>query len=305
MPMSSAVKPAAAAAVRVCATALVAGVWSTTCLALVAPPGAFVAAGGGIYNAHGDALEPDMALQSSTTPQAGSFGSLPAAWGSVRANFGSLGFDMLAAGGVDREVDGGALWADGWTVTGGSGAGVLSISTSIHGSIAGQAEAVLALYASSQPFEFTTVVEAITAAHGFWKITIPNATRVQLGGVVTGCGTPGASRECGHGPVENVTGPFSTTVVSNIPFVYGQPVYVLSMFAGGASANGGQASFLHSADLGLSAPAGATVSALSGTVYPAAVPEPAAWLLLLLGGAALAPVRRAAVRRLRASHTGG
>ena len=234
-----------------------------TASAFAIVPGTFVAALGGVYTRLGDAVGPELVLHSATTAQSGVVGSLPAAQGTLRAGFGSVGFAMQSSGGVDREVDGGAMWADGWLVTGGTGAGVLRLSNTIHGSISGQAEAVFALYASSLPFDFATVVGAVGAANNaFWQITIPNATRVQFTGVATGCGSPGAFHECGHVPFQNTTGAFSTTLTSTVSFQYGQPIYLVALFAGGVSVNGGTASFLNSADFALSAPVGANATAL-------------------------------------------
>jgi hypothetical protein len=255
--------------------------------AAAAPTSPFVAAGGGVFDGPGNEIVPEVLQSSATGPVVVETGSLPAAYGKFRGAYGSNGIDIQVTGGIDREVDGGTIWTDGFTIIGGSASAQLQLSARVQGSVIGHAEVDYALYVSSQPFDLQVIMDTVSATHGFWDLQLPGAVRVLYTAVANGCGQPKPMGDCGHVPFENFQGPFDQTLYTSVPFTFGQPIYVASVFAGGVGVFGGQASFFNSADFGLTAPAGASVSALSGTIYTAAVPEPQAALLFALGLAAL------------------
>jgi len=269
--------------------------------AQAAPTTPFVATQGGVFDGPGNPVIPEVLLSSGSGPLLLNVGSLPDASGSFRADFGSNGFDIQTTGGIDREVDGGSVWTDGFTVTGGAGGGFLSFSSRIQGSVAGDAEMGYALFVSTQPFDLQTIIDTVSVSNGFWSVQLPASTRVLFTGVANRCGLPGASRDCGHVPFDNFQGPLDLTLTTNVPFTGGQTVYVASLFAGGVGVYGGHESFLNSADFGISAPAGTSLTALSGSAYAAAVPEPPPVLLFGAGIAfAALRVRHAAGRVVRA-----
>ena len=136
------------------------------------------------------------------------------------------------------------------------------------------------LFASSNPFDAQTILDSL-------EIDDQNPQ------------VPGASSvlhfEVFHAG-SNPSGPLNVTLDGSIPFTYGQPFYLASLFGGDAS---GAEDFFNSADFGITAPAGATLITQSHTVYAAAVPEPGT--LALLAVAALGtPCCRRRVRAPRA-----
>lgn len=262
--------------------------------AAVAQQTPFVLVNGGVFDGPGNEVEPEVTQVSATGPLLLPVGSLPTATGRFRSSFGSNGFQAQTTGGIDREVDGGSAWSDGFLVTGGSGSGSLPISAGIHGTVTGDAEMFFGVYVSAQPFDVATMFAQIQAAPNFSSVQFPNATRVMFTGVANRCGLPGASADCGQMPFQNYDGPIDLTLNFGVPFTYGQRFYVLSVFGGGIGVFGGSVDFFNSADFGINAPAGATLSTLSGAAYPPAVvvPEPATWLLMLAGVALLVRRRR-------------
>lgn len=236
----------------------------------------FLAALVGVYDGPGNAIGPELFQTSASAPVLVQTGTSSPAQGQFRSAFGSSGFDIQVTGGLNREVDGGAMWSDRFVVTGGAGSGVLSVSARITGSVAGQAEMFHAVFVSPAPFDLEATLGVIGAAPGFWAVQLPNSTRVLFTGVANRCGQSGASQECGHVPFQNYQGPLDVTLTASVPFTYGQPFYVLAGFGGGVGVFGGSQSFLNSADFGISAPAGATLQSMSGTSYAAAFDSPAA-----------------------------
>lgn len=249
-----------------------------------APNSPFVAAGAGVWTGDGTPVIAEVFLTDSASPLVVETGSLPTAYGKFRGAYGSNGFDMQTTGGIDREVDGGSIWTDGFTVTGADG--LLALSTRIRGTVSGHGEMAYALFVSSDPFDFDVIRATVSAADGFWAVQLPNADRVLFTGVANRCGQVGASDECGHVPYDNFQGALDVTLGASVPFASGQTVYVASLFAGGVGVFGGSESFYNSADFGITAPPGAAIASLSGSPYAPAVPEPST-VLLLLGGLGL------------------
>lgn len=265
-----------------CALAATSAVATVDCQAANLPSTPFAAATGGVWTGDGDDIDPEILLSSSGTVVTAETGSSPGPRGTYRARLGSAGFSSLIPNRVDREVAGATVWSDGLTVTGGAGQGTLRLSSEVEGSMSGSSEMFHALYVSSKPFNIDTILSTARATKGSWQLELPDAVRVLFTGAVNGCGAPGAYRNCGHVPYENHQGALDLTLTAVVPFTFDVPVYVVSIFAGGTIFEG-STNFLNSATFGVTAPPGSALATMSGTVYAAAVPEPSAWLLLVVG----------------------
>ena len=259
--------------------------------ALPAPTSPFVAVTGGVWDRPGNPIVPEVVQTSATGPLTLTTGSLPVAFGRYEGSFGANKHFVSVRGGDDREVAGGSVWSDGFTVVGGSGSGVAHMSTRITGTVAGRADMGFALYTSDRPFDWQVIIDTVRPVD-FWNLQLPNATRRMFTGIVNGCGGPFPADGCGHFPYENFQGTFAQTLVANVPFTYGQPFYVASLFTGDAAVSGGVADFSNSANFGIGAPTQANIESLSGTTYAAAVPEPRVWAMLLVGLAAIGALGR-------------
>jgi hypothetical protein len=153
-----------------------------------------------------------------------------------------------------------SIWADAFVIRGGTGSATVHVSVRVDGWLDG----------AGQP--------GGPGSNAFYALFIGDAPMF--------CEFDALS--CGGRLAIPLTEPLSGTQVlgADIPFTYDQPFYVASYLGaevvGGAA---GVADFFHSAHFGISAPTGATLTAESGTLYPAvvSVPEPAAVWLLLLG----------------------
>lgn len=279
---------------------LVHGLGAALCTALVllwppvqaAPQTPFVAATGGVWDGPGNSIVPEVLASSAVGPVLVETGALPAAYGKFRSEFGSNGFSISVTGGIDREVDGGSIWSDGFVVNGGTGSGTLKLSTHIVGAAAGEVEMVYALFVSDNPFDLQAMLGTIGSAPGLWAVQFPTSVRVIFTGIANRCGLSHASDECGHVPLENYQGPLDLALTASVPFTFGQTFYVASLFGGGVSIFGGSAAFFNSANFGITVPAGTTLASMSGSVYATAVPEPAAWMLLVAGLCATVVLRR-------------
>lgn len=255
---------------------------SNYCQAATLPSTPFVAALGGVWTGDGADIVPEVLHSSVNSAVIVETGTLPGPSGTYRASLGTAGFSSMVPVNADREVAGGTLWSDGFTVTGNNGQGTLSVSSQVEGYLFGRSEMFYALYASSKPFSLDTILTAVGNARGFWRVELPDSIRVLFTGVVNGCDLQSVYRNCGHLPYENYQGSLEITVAASIPFTYGVPLYVASIFGGG-SIYDGSTSFLNSATFGITAPSASSLSAISGTTYAAAVPEPSGWMLLLSG----------------------
>jgi hypothetical protein len=189
------------------------------------------------------------------------------AYGKARAELGSNGF--LATSGAA----GFSAWADGFTLTGGTGAGELDLSIAIHGDITGvEADMAYGLYASNTPFGIDT-----QAGLGDVRLSevLARSTRIL------------------SYDINNAGAPPNTTLTGRLAFTYGQPFYLLSYFLGDvctpledpsqSGCTGGSEDFYHSAVFGITAPQAAAIDTLSGHAYAAAVPEAASWAMLCVG----------------------
>ena len=191
-------------------------------------------------------------------------GTAPGAHGQARAEFGSIGFAIL------NQAGGGGMWSDGYLVTGGTGSGLVHVSVQIDGTVAGpHHDMSYTLFSSNNPFDAQAILDASSIDDQ--NPQVPGASAV-------------LHTEIFHGGF-NPTGPLDITLVGSIPFTYGQPFYLASLFGGDVDCVGCSEDFFNSADFGISAPAGATLVTQSQTVYAAAVPEPTT--LALLAAAAI------------------
>ena len=171
-----------------------------------APQSPFVAADGGVFDGPGNPIIPEVLTSSAIGPVIVETGSLTTAYGKFRSAFGSNGFDIQVTGGLDREVDGGSIWSDGFLVTGGTGSGTLNLSAHIVGSVTAQAEMGYALFMSPDPFDLQTIVDAAGSSAGFWQVQLPNSVRVLFSGIASRCGMSHASKDCGHVPLRELPG---------------------------------------------------------------------------------------------------
>jgi hypothetical protein len=202
--------------------------------------------------------------------------SISGAYGKARAELGSNGF-MATSGAA-----GFSAWSDGFTLTGGSGAGEVDISVAIHGSIEGtEADMSYGLYVSDTPFGF----DAVTALNDAnLDAPLGHATKVLSYSINNANLSPNA------------------TLTGKLTFTYGQQFYVFSYLygdvctplegAGSAGCTGGSEDFFHSAVFGLTAPSTAAIATLSHHTYAAAVPESSAWVLAVAGFSAILMWRR-------------
>jgi PEP-CTERM motif len=242
-------------------------------VATAAPPSPFTFATIGVYVKPGGEKVEEWVPRSTSGGVSGEVGAAPAAYGKVRADFGSVGFAMEAAQ-LDREVAGGGLWSDGFVVAGGTGSASVALSTRLTGRVVGVAELNYALFASPAPFDLQVVIDEIEAGDFGEEPQLSNATRLLFA----------------HD--ETVSGAVDLSLFGSLTFTYGQPFYLLAGFAGEVNP-GNSMNFYNSADFGITVPASAVLQPLSGSAYAAAVPEPATWLLFAAGlGAAAAFARR-------------
>lgn len=253
---------------------------SSYCSAAALPSSPFVAAASGVWTVRGDNIIPEVIHSSSGDPVIVQTGTPQGPAGTYRTSFGYAGFSSAVSGDIDREVSGGTIWSDGFTIMGGSGIGTLTISAHVEGSIFGRSEMFYALYVSSKPFSLDTILGAVDDARGFWRLELPGSNRVLFTGAVNGCNLQHAYRNCGHLPYENYEGSLSLTVASGVSFTYGESLYVASLFGGGSVLEG-SSSFLNSAKFGITAPSASTLTSISGYLYAAAIPEPSVWMLLV------------------------
>jgi hypothetical protein len=189
------------------------------------------------------------------------------AYGKARAELGSNGF-MASSGAA-----GFSAWSDGFTLTGGSGAGDLTISVSIHGELVGTAaDMVYGLYVAKTPFSVDSEV-------GFNDENL-------------GAALANANLLLSYSMTDSNASP-NTTLIGKLNFTFGEKFYLFSYLGGDVCTplepgrikpcSGGSEDFYHSAVFGLTAPAAAAVSTLSGHEYVAAVPEGGPVALFVVG----------------------
>lgn len=172
-----------------------------------------------------------------------------------------------------------SVWADQFTITGGSGVGQTAVSALVTGEFgpkadpsyggggayylfvanAAQVSSILA-----KPFEF---IVANTAS-------MPSTLRLEQNVLTPGYTDPGTSLPPGSS--------FGGTLTGQIDFTYGESFYLVSALAGYANDYGILNAF-NTAVFGITAPAGALISTDSGSMYAAAVPEPQTYIMFLVG----------------------
>lgn len=187
----------------------------------------------------------------------------------ARASFGETGsFAMVTGQPLDYHAHAASMWGDAFTIVGGTGTGILSVSVQVEGSLTGAgASSNYALFASDTPITLGDEYLG-TGLLGFAGDNYP--------------APPDGSRTI----IEEVfDGSFSGSSVfsAEIPFTYGTTFYIASYLGAEVWFPGdGTADFYGSSRFGATAPNGAAVTGASGTAYAMtpAVPVPAAaWLL--------------------------
>ncbi len=185
-----------------------------------------------------------------------------------------------------------SIWTDEFTITGGTGVGRAKVSVNVTGWFGGGVGA--------------------QGGYGLWTATPSDLQRERdellradpltwLGGVLDDPEDVGVAKVLSYQawvPAPGYSEPgfliaqpnslFGGTFVATIEFVYGQPFWMASGLYGFAN-DTGSLSAMNSAHFGITVQgdAGAQILSSSGTSYAAAVPEPANWVLLVVGLAVL------------------
>jgi hypothetical protein len=188
--------------------------------------------------------------------------SYPGLFAKGRANFGETGSYAVAtaqppAYGAYAE----SSWSDAFTIFGGTGTGILSVSVQVEGSLTGTgANSTYVLFASETPISSAGLVDYTD--HG--NNAPPDGSKTVIG------------------VYESISG--SNIYTGDIPFTYGTTFYIAS-YLGAEVLGDGTADFYGSSHFGATAPNGSTVTGASGTTYAlaAAVPEAETYALMLAG----------------------
>lgn len=182
----------------------------------------------------------------------------------ARASFGDNGVAIPSSAGYAVSA-----WSDGFVVTGGSGAGSLNLSVQLHGTLIDPQDVHYALLKSDDPNAFspaTIITDGVA--------TVPTDTTQVLYVEVDDSLDHGD-----HGAISLPSGFVNQVFNVSVSFTYGQTFYLASVLD-----IGGHGDFYNSAVFGVTAPEGANITSLSGTLYPAAaVPEADTYAMILAG----------------------
>lgn len=193
-----------------------------------------------------------------------------------------------------------STWVDRFTIAGGSGLGSAQVSASITGQFGpkpdpsyggsgsyylfvAQPGQVESLFSRPLEFIFNNEPQLMAAPLSLMQM-VPTP----------GLGDPGE--------VVPPQSQFGRLLTGSIDFTYGQPFTIVSVLVGFANDYGVLNAF-NSANFGLSGPGESIIETDSGTVYAAAVPEPATSALWLLSGSLLLLAHRRRMQRLAESRS--
>lgn len=219
--------------------------------------------------AQDDVLEQAFGSSFATTSE-------PGWYGKGRVSFGNAGAYAVSTR-SDRETFGETWWADGFTVTGGSGQGELTIRVSVSGTAQGEGAANYALFSRETAFGELELSRWLDCPPGREHCS-PDAPLGAQAIIPMTTSFPASG---------------TTVLTGRLAFTYGETFYLASYF--GAETWGiGEASFYGSAHFGITVPADTVLVTGSGTTYlaAAAVPEPATLLMMAMGLAGLLGWRR-------------
>lgn len=229
-------------------------------LAVVAPAAPFTYAAHGYWDVNGNAVmvEEDQNSVSESAMVAGVSGQ------KARASFGDNGVATPFSG-----IYAVSAWSDGFVVTGGSGTGSLNLSVQLHGTLIDPQDAHYALIMSDDPNAFSPASIIIDGV-----ATVPFGTTQVLYVEVDD-----SFDHDDHGAISLPSGLVDQVFNVSVSFTYGQTFYLASVLD-----IGGYGDFYNSADFGITAPDGTSITSLSGTLYPAAaVPEAETYSMMLAG----------------------
>lgn len=173
-----------------------------------------------------------------------------------------------------------SIWSDAFRVTTGTSIGVLDFSARLDGTLSGSnTEVVYAVWYSDRPF----------GPDGL-RSWLNSSDSLGVNGELLS--PPDASLAFG---VYRIDGDASGTYRALVPYAIDETVYVASLLTVSAIGPTSTADFYNSAYFGVSAPAGAELTAASGFTYATSVPEASTLSMAALGLMALGAWR---LRRL-------
>lgn len=170
-----------------------------------------------------------------------------------------------------------SVWADTFTFQG-DAPGVARMSVAIHGTLGTDGPSLGRYLLMAGPAD-TTIPPTVDAADILPALQILFDPTATIPGTIVS-----AMRASEDGPAF-VNG----VLTGDLAYTPGVPVAVIALLVG-AAGPGGSFSAFDTAVLGVAPPAGAGYVAASGTLYPAAVPEPGTWALMVAGLAFVAGI---------------
>lgn len=171
-----------------------------------------------------------------------------------------------------------SIWAEEFVITGGTGTGSVLVSAAVTGQFGPKPAPS---YGGSGAY-FLFVAEA-AEIDALFAQPLAYMNEADFSGatlsLVQNVLKPGLTDDGESLPQGSA---FGRTLTGTIEFTYGEPFYVVSVLGGYANDFGVLDAF-NSAEFGITAPAGAALTAASGFTYAAAVPEPSTYALLAAG----------------------